>query len=199
MLEGAHRSVATHRLGGRPVGTEASCVVDNTRSVALALSKGNERGGASAGAAQIQILRVDRMAPSTERDFVRGMVSRGGGAKDGSSARVLRVGKRRDGSGRDLGGMVVGMKHFNGPTSSTLMYATDDGSLRGLDLRMRDVCFDVRLQTRLGNVTSMCTSPSQDGTQTWAAVGTDRGYVAVWDLRFMTVGKVSLLFVFQTR
>ena len=106
---------------------------------------------------------------------------------------MLRVGRRRHNSeiSRDAGSSeVVGMKHFNGPTSSTLMYATDDGSLRGLDLRMRDVAFDVRLETRLGNVTALCAPPSDEGVHTWAAVGTDRGYVAVWDLRFMTVGKV---------
>jgi hypothetical protein len=69
-----------------------------------------------------------------------------------------------------------------------MMYATSNGSICGLDLRMRKTAFRVNMETRLGNLTTLTTSSNSGGT--WAAGGTDCGYIATWDLRFMTMNKL---------
>jgi hypothetical protein len=48
-----HRSVSTYRFDGLPVSSAATCIVDNTRSVAVARKRGKY---------SLEVLRVDRMS-----------------------------------------------------------------------------------------------------------------------------------------
>ena len=223
MLDGGHHSVGMHQLASqegtlnlkssqnnlrtnvetqrgsgncRPTG--ALCLCENSQTVAVATNVGH-----------IELLRVDRMrnvsstsnGPSNEASSLKSRHSRGV-----VSARIFR-----DSNLQAANGDVIGMEHLLGPTSSTLVYATESGVIRGLDLRMRAPAFIMRLRPQLGHVLTLAMSkgdnnglgigggsntiPSGEnmrygGGGVWAAVGTHRGYIAVWDLRFMTMSKL---------
>ena len=230
MLEGGHHSVGSHSLAGpesssasslsphrgakangfstsaagssadsvpsRPTGT--MCICENSQTVAVATTAGH-----------IELLRVDRMQniPSASSLSYRGVSSSQKANRCGvASARIFR-----DSHLHASEGSVVGVKHLLGPTSSTLVYATEGGVMRGLDLRMRRPAFVMRLRSQLGHVMCMSMSKGDNnglgngggdngfqsgehrrygGGGVWAAVGTHRGYMAVWDLRFMTLSKL---------
>ena len=169
-------------------------MLDNTRSVAVAL-KGNRKDRAL-----LEVLRVDRMKKSVGSDFATGKASTGGSSSN-NAACVLRIHSNpnnADNNHLNVEQSIVGVKHFVGATSSTLMYATNDGYIKGIDIRMRKEAFSLRTETRLGNLTTMTTSMYRTGGNSsgnqswapWAAVGTDCGYIATWDLRFMTLSKL---------
>ena len=77
-------------------------------------------------------------------------------------------------------GAVVGMQHFNGEVASVLMYATRSGGLHGWDFRSSREALYFRLGPELGLTTALAVAPDRS----WAVVGTSRGFVALWDLRY---------------
>lgn len=56
------------------------------------------------------------------------------------------------------------------------------GTIHGWDLRRKTEAFTLHMGAQAGLITSMVVAP--DGACAWMAVGTSRGVVALWDLRF---------------
>jgi len=77
-------------------------------------------------------------------------------------------------------GAVVGLSHFNSEAASVLLYATQSGGLHGWDLRCSTECIYFRVGPELGTSTALAIAPDRS----WAVVGTSRGFIALWDLRY---------------
>src|SRR5438128_892771 len=63
---------------------------------------------------------------------------------------------------------------------SILMYATTKGTVCGLDLRSMELSWSVENPRSHGVITAMVT----DRSHNWLLVGTSRGILTLWDLRF---------------
>ncbi|RHY31205.1 hypothetical protein DYB32_003677 [Aphanomyces invadans] len=73
---------------------------------------------------------------------------------------------------------VLVLNHVNTATESLLIYGTRRGFIYGLDSLQRSIALLTRMYV--------------DGTSdaTWLAVGTNRGYICLWDLRFQLLIRV---------
>jgi serine/threonine protein kinase/WD40 repeat protein len=85
-------------------------------------------------------------------------------------------------------GAVCGISSALGSISSSIIYATEGGRLRGVDLRMRKSTLAVSMHPDLGSITSLAMAPDQSCP--WMVVGTRKGYVSLWDLRFNVMSKL---------
>lgn len=77
-------------------------------------------------------------------------------------------------------GAVVAMQHLNADVCSVLMYATQKGGIHGWDLRAVRESMHYELPPELGYPTCMTLAPDRN----WVCAGTDKGYIALWDIRF---------------
>jgi len=77
-------------------------------------------------------------------------------------------------------GAVIGLSHFNSEAASVLLYATQSGGLHGWDLRSSNECMYFRVGPELGTSTALAVAPDRS----WAVIGTSRGFIALWDLRY---------------
>ena len=77
-------------------------------------------------------------------------------------------------------GPVAAVRHYESSTQSVLAVATANGVLHGCDLRARTEAWAVRLPSALGRITALEMCPGS----TSAIVGTERGIIALVDLRF---------------
>lgn len=77
-------------------------------------------------------------------------------------------------------GAVVGLQHFNSEAASVLLYATQSGGLHGWDLRCSNESMYFRVGPELGTTTALAIAPDRS----WAVIGTSRGFIALWDLRY---------------
>ncbi|EQC25017.1 VPS15 protein kinase [Saprolegnia diclina VS20] len=75
---------------------------------------------------------------------------------------------------------VVVLDYMNNMTESLLVYGTRSGAIYGWDLRFRRQAWKLQVSVELGHMT--CMTHSSDAT--WLAVGTSRGYICLWDLRY---------------
>ncbi|KDO29848.1 hypothetical protein SPRG_04931 [Saprolegnia parasitica CBS 223.65] len=75
---------------------------------------------------------------------------------------------------------VVVLDYMNNVTESLLVYGTRSGAIYGWDLRFRRQAWKLQVSVELGHMT--CITHSSDAT--WLAVGTSRGYICLWDLRY---------------
>ncbi|ORX99188.1 ARM repeat-containing protein [Basidiobolus meristosporus CBS 931.73] len=75
---------------------------------------------------------------------------------------------------------VVAIEHFNTEQESLLVYATTKGNIYGFDLRKTQVVWVLRNPTNFGVITSFVI----DHHRAWILVGTNRGILTLWDLRF---------------
>ncbi|KAG0139941.1 hypothetical protein CROQUDRAFT_693502 [Cronartium quercuum f. sp. fusiforme G11] len=80
----------------------------------------------------------------------------------------------------DDGAYITSMLHFNTSTSSTLIFATNRCQIVTLDLRTMRRVQTLSSPAYLGSLTCLCVGPQQ----IWLIVGTTRGYLTLWDLRF---------------
>ncbi|XP_071037345.1 phosphoinositide 3-kinase regulatory subunit 4 isoform X3 [Parasteatoda tepidariorum] len=77
-------------------------------------------------------------------------------------------------------GCVVDIDYFDTGSQSVLAYATVTGSIVGWDLRSPGTAWKLENSPRQGVITSFCTDPHH----CWLVVGTSRGHMICWDLRF---------------
>ncbi len=77
-------------------------------------------------------------------------------------------------------GGVVSMEHFNTFTESLIVFGTQTGNIHGWDIRRKKLSFALPMEPAMGAITSMSIGPSIDSV----IVGTARGFIVVWDLRF---------------
>lgn len=77
-------------------------------------------------------------------------------------------------------GSVVSLQHFNSDVCSVLMYATQKGTVHGWDLRSVRDAMTYTVRPELGYPTCMTLAPDRN----WVCVGTDKGYIGLWDIRF---------------
>ncbi|GMF10210.1 unnamed protein product [Phytophthora lilii] len=78
---------------------------------------------------------------------------------------------------------VMAIDYLNNVTEALLLYATRDGKIHAWDLRMRREAWTLSVSPELGYVT--CMTHSLDVS--WLAVGTSRGFLCLWDLRFLVL------------
>ncbi|OQR91864.1 phosphoinositide 3-kinase regulatory subunit [Achlya hypogyna] len=81
---------------------------------------------------------------------------------------------------------VVALDYMNNVTESLLVYGTRSGAIFGWDLRFRRQAWKLQVSIELGHIT--CMTHSSDAT--WLAVGTNRGYICLWDLRYQLLIRV---------
>ncbi|GFT53351.1 phosphoinositide 3-kinase regulatory subunit 4 [Nephila pilipes] len=77
-------------------------------------------------------------------------------------------------------GCVVDIDYFDTGSQSVLAYATVTGSIVGWDLRSPGTAWKLENDAHKGLITSFCTDPHH----CWLVVGTARGNMICWDLRF---------------
>ncbi|GMF18311.1 unnamed protein product [Phytophthora fragariaefolia] len=81
---------------------------------------------------------------------------------------------------------VMAIDYLNNVTEALLLYATRDGKIHAWDLRMRREAWSLSISPELGYVT--CMTHSLDVS--WLAVGTSRGFLCLWDLRFLVLIRI---------
>ncbi|CAH0513298.1 unnamed protein product [Peronospora belbahrii] len=81
---------------------------------------------------------------------------------------------------------VMAIDYLNNVTEALLLYATRDGKIHAWDLRMRQEAWTLSISPELGYVT--CITHSLDVS--WLAVGTSRGFLCLWDLRFLVLIRI---------
>ncbi|KAG3100182.1 hypothetical protein PI125_g14804 [Phytophthora idaei] len=81
---------------------------------------------------------------------------------------------------------VMALDYLNNVTEALLLYATRDGKIHAWDLRMRREAWTLSISCELGYVT--CITHSLDVS--WLAVGTSRGFLCLWDLRFLVLIRI---------
>jgi len=81
---------------------------------------------------------------------------------------------------------VMAIDYLNNVTEALLLYATRDGNIHAWDMRMRREAWTLNVSPELGYVT--CMTHSLDVS--WLAVGTSRGFLCLWDLRFLVLIRI---------
>ncbi|CCI47798.1 unnamed protein product [Albugo candida] len=81
---------------------------------------------------------------------------------------------------------IVVLDHFDTVSESLVVYATRDGSIYAWDLRMRRLAWTLYVWPELGYITAI-THPLD---VMWLVVGTSRGFLCVWDLRFLILIRI---------
>lgn len=185
------RSALTYsRQGGRILDVT---MVDNTHSIASASSNGT-----------VHVWRVDVVSGSGRNGLPSSSSfspSSIGSSAIGSSAAAspfslptMRRGVRVAGNGtviRTLDvkaeGPVVCIAHFNTESASLLVYATQRGCIHCWDLRTDKEVWILTVPRELGYLTALTLGTDR---QSWLACGTNRGYLLLFDLRFLLLVKV---------
>lgn len=83
-------------------------------------------------------------------------------------------------------GAVVALSHYNGDVASLITYVTQRGGLHGWDLRCASQAFHLPLRPELGQPLCMAVAPDR----TWLAVGTQKGFVSIFDIRYNITNKL---------
>ncbi|GLE05701.1 hypothetical protein PINS_up014747 [Pythium insidiosum] len=112
----------------------------------------------------VHVFRADRVSGSKESNY------------HASAVREIRC--------QDSAVMVL--DHLNNVTESLLIYATRSGSIHAWDLRTRREAWRLDVSPELGYVT--CMTHSMDVS--WLAAGTSRGFICLWDLRFLVLIRI---------
>jgi phosphoinositide-3-kinase, regulatory subunit 4 len=74
----------------------------------------------------------------------------------------------------------VWVEHFRSETTSTLLLSTNLSRIVALDLRMMTVLYSLQVPLQYGTPTTFCL----DRKHNWLLLGTDRGVLSLFDLRF---------------
>lgn len=84
-------------------------------------------------------------------------------------------------------GPVVALQYLSTDIASLIAYTTQKGGLGGWDLRASKEAFHYVIRPEFGSPTCMVLPSSTDiggGNGHWLIVGTSRGYVIMWDMRY---------------
>ena len=82
-------------------------------------------------------------------------------------------------------GEILAVTHFNTPSASVISFATQMG-IHSWDLRCAAEPFALPIRPELGYLTSMAIGNDRN----WMVAGTNRGYLALWDIRFRSLVKL---------
>jgi len=155
-----------------------AAIIENSHSVVT---------GASDGA--VHVWRVD-MVMSMSRKSV---ISSSGNVDTFARPSVGRYYENAKVSGSSLvrqvdpqEGEVMAVSHFNTPSASVVAFATQKGSVHSWDLRSAVEPFCLNIKPELGYLTSMAVGDDRN----WLVAGTNRGYLALWDVRFQMMVKL---------
>ncbi|KAI8600438.1 hypothetical protein EDD21DRAFT_323004 [Dissophora ornata] len=75
----------------------------------------------------------------------------------------------------------VTMEHYNTESQSLLVYATNRGNIHAMELGTMRTAWQLKNNISHGIITAMVIDP----LKAWLLVGTNRGVLTLWDLRFM--------------
>jgi WD40 repeat protein len=141
------------------------CIIENSHSVA---------SGDSNGA--VQVWRVDTFAKnsSSATDYT-GLSTKTSGV---SGCTMLRKVDPCEGE-------ILSVSHFNTSAASIIAFATHRG-IHSWDLRCAYEPFCLNLKPEYGHVTSMAVGNDRN----WIVAGSNRGYLALWDVRFQKLVKL---------
>ena len=151
------------------------CVIENTHSIASASQDG-----------QIHVWCVE-LACRINKKNLKG--------NEGNVHRAVSPGDQTLGLGLSVRGLsvvrtlnpadgsITALKHFTSLMTSVVTYTTLRGSVVGWDLRSTGEAFHYTVRPEFGVSTCMVLPPGGSG-QGWIILGTSRGYLLMWDLRF---------------
>ncbi|KAG7353916.1 NB-ARC domain containing protein [Nitzschia inconspicua] len=145
----------------RPPRVNDLVMIEGSHSVACGSSDGS-----------VQVWRVDLVSSSSNMES-KGHMRRVAGS---SSIRMMN----------HFEGEILAVNQYNTPGASILMFATQKGRVHSWDLRSAKEPFCLENFQDTGYITSMAVS----GDRHWAVIGTNRGVIALWDLRFQQVMKL---------
>eukprot|EP00457_Paulinella_chromatophora_P000231 gb/GEZN01000231.1/.p1 GENE.gb/GEZN01000231.1/~~gb/GEZN01000231.1/.p1 ORF type:complete len:1689 (+),score=318.73 gb/GEZN01000231.1/:174-5240(+) len=154
------RSAVTHLQGGR---VYALCMCDDSHAVAAA----NDQG-------QLRVFKIEIADAKTEDDHANQANKRIIGK---SEIRTINC---------EAEGALLAVEHFNSLCESVLVGATQRGNLYGWDLRAKPnsvqlgQIWSLKVPPALGLITKLAVGPSPFAL----VVGTTRGFLLTWDLRF---------------
>mmetsp|Transcript_37690 Transcript_37690/g.78957 ORF Transcript_37690/g.78957 Transcript_37690/m.78957 type:complete len:712 (+) Transcript_37690:17-2152(+) len=83
-------------------------------------------------------------------------------------------------------GEVLAINQFNNQGSSLITYATEKGSIHSWDLRSAKEPFCLKSFQDTGYITNMAIGNDRN----WVVVGTNKGFISLWDLRFHQIMKL---------
>eukprot|EP00536_Pseudo-nitzschia_multiseries_P004879 jgi/Psemu1/189189/e_gw1.85.111.1 len=83
-------------------------------------------------------------------------------------------------------GEVLTVNQFNNQGSSLLTFATQKGCIHSWDLRSAKEPFCLKNFQDIGYITNMAIGSDRN----WVVVGTNRGFISLWDLRFQQIMKL---------
>lgn len=175
------RSSLTYKRHHSPV-TDIT-VIENSHSMATCSADGT-----------IHVWRVDldgkaQLTSTSVVDDAGVSVGVGGGGGGDVGARAQGLGVAGMGVLKVISpeeGAVEALQHFNGDVASVLAYATRQGGVHGWDLRSSRDAFYFDVRPELGSSTAMTLAPDRS----WTIVGTSRGFLLLWDLRYNVLCKL---------
>ena len=129
--------------------------------------------GASDGS--IHVWRVDMVSSSLKTSS---STSTNDGAPSYERHRVAGSSEVRQLS--PMEGEILAVNHFNSPSASVLMFASQRGNVHSWDLRCAKEPFVLKNAQGSGYLTSMAIGSDRH----WVVTGTSRGFIALWDVRF---------------
>jgi len=83
-------------------------------------------------------------------------------------------------------GEILAVNHFNTASASIYAFATQRGIVHSWDLRSATEPFSLNLPQDLGYITSM----AMGNDRNWIVLGTNKGFISLWDLRFHQILKL---------
>lgn len=164
--------------------------IENTHSIASCSSDGT-----------VHVWRVDVTAPTSQSPAgINSSTLTATSTSDGSSIETYDdMYNRSPNAGLNVAGTyslvrnvdakegpVIALQHFNSDIASILVYVTQKGVIHGWDLRSSREVFKYTIRPELGSPTTLTGLPERS----WICVGTSRGYVCLWDLRYNIMCKL---------
>jgi len=145
----------------------------------VAMVEGSHSVVSGASDGSVRIWRVDMItspakAPSQQSDLIR--------RQDRSKA-VGTTGIRQVHPNE---GEILAVSHFNSLSASVVTYSSQKGCVHSWDLRCPSEPFSLRHGPELGHLSSIVLGVDRN----WVVTGTNRGYLALWDVRFQQAVKL---------
>ena len=144
-------------------------IIENSHSIASASSDGC-----------VHVWRVDTGSKQSRSQATNKM----GHTSYNNSSRVFGSTMLRKIDSRE--GEILSISHFNSPNASLVTFATQSGLIHSWDLRCAQEPFKLKLNPEFGYLTSMAVGNDQN----WIVAGSNRGFLALWDIRFQKLVKM---------